>query len=83
MIHTESLSKDTSFDDKNQNHASQSSTAKTIIAVRFWTDQLKNAILVRYGKLGNNAHIVRQLLLHTKQVLRQKDGLDRAINKFI
>jgi hypothetical protein len=55
----------------------------TIAAVRFWTEQLKRAILIRYGPVGNNVNAVRQLLHHTKQVVRNKDGLDLVLYKFI
>jgi hypothetical protein len=53
------------------------------MAVRFWTDQLKRAILTRYGKVGGNIDIVRQLLQHTKSVMRHANGLDRVEHKFI
>jgi hypothetical protein len=88
MIHTVSLSLGMSCaSGKNNDISSQSQqdATNTIIAVRFWTDQLKYAILIRYGKLGNTGsiNIVRELLRHTKHVLRQKEGLDHVANKFI
>lgn len=85
MIH----SKASSFNDNDDGRtghdhnieATRQST--TIRAVRFWTEQLKRAMLIRYGPVGNNVNVVRQLLHHTKQVVRQKDGMDHATYKFI
>jgi hypothetical protein len=53
------------------------------MAIRFWTDQLKRAILVRYGSVGNDIHVVRRLLQHTRTVLRNPNGMDRVEEKFI
>jgi hypothetical protein len=84
MIHSKTLL----FDGKGNSSntpppppPNQSST--TMGAVRFWTEQLKRAILVRYGPVGNNVNVVRQLLHHTKQVLRNKDGMDHVQYNFI
>lgn len=86
MIHT----KASAVESHNDLHAGNTSVqqdqtikSKTIAAVRFWTEQLKRAILIRYGPLGNNVNVVRQLLHHTKQVVRNKDGLDLVLYKFI
>jgi hypothetical protein len=56
---------------------------KTIAVVRFWTDQLKRAIMTRYGPVGNDVNTVRKLLHHSKQVVRHKKGIDLVTHKFI
>ena len=85
MIH----SKTSSLNDGNgsrtdtQDQPATNKSTGTIVAVRFWTEQLKRAILTRYGPVGNNVGVVRQLLHHTKQVVRNKDGIEHAMYKFI
>ena len=89
MIHTkEESAVDSSHNDhstRNRSLAQDQTHNKstTMAAVRFWTEQLKRAILIRYGPVGNNVNVVRQLLHHTKQVVRHKDGLDNVLYKFI
>jgi hypothetical protein len=79
MIHTKA-----SLHDGNEySNATEDGKSTTIVAVRFWTEQLKRAMVTRYGTVGNNVNVVRQLLHHTKQVVRNKDGIDHVINKFI
>jgi len=58
-------------------------TTKTMSQVRFWTDQLKKAHMVRYGQLGQNLEVVRAILKHTRLILRNSDGWFLAENKFI
>lgn len=65
-------------DNDNNNNKEQS-----MGAVRFWTEQLKRAILIRYGPVGDNIETVRRLLQHTKAVLRHPNGMDRVADKFI
>ena len=85
MIH----SKTSSLNDSNgsrtdtQHQPATNKSTGTIVAVRFWTEQLKRAILIRYGPVGSNVGVVRQLLHHTKQVVRNKDGIEHAMYKFI
>jgi len=50
---------------------------------RFWTEQLKQAHLVRFGALGNDIDSVRKIMQHTKIVLRQKDGFIKSPLKFL
>jgi hypothetical protein len=57
--------------------------AQSQAAVRFWTEQLKRAILVRYGPVGHQIDVVRRLLHHSRTVLRNPDGMDRVQDKFI
>jgi hypothetical protein len=56
---------------------------KTISIVQFWTDQLKRAALTRYGPVANSIDVVRQLLHHTKQIVRGKEGKDLLKIRFI
>jgi hypothetical protein len=42
--------------------------------VQFWTDQLKRVHMIRYGKLGEDIENVRNVMKHTKLVLRNRDG---------
>ncbi|KAL7465161.1 hypothetical protein ACHAXS_005487 [Conticribra weissflogii] len=58
-------------------------TTKTLSQVRFWTDQLKKAHMVRYGYLGRDIECVRAVMKHTKLVLRNRGGWFVAENKFI
>lgn len=50
---------------------------------RFWTEQLKQAHLVRFGALGNDINNVRKTMRHTKVVLRQKDGFVKSPFRFL
>ena len=82
MIHAKiSSSDDNGIGSNAPHHVPCKST--TIVAVRFWTEQLKGAMLTRYGPVGNNVNMVRQLLHHTKQVVRNKDGIESVMYKFI
>ena len=47
---------------------------KTISQVRFWTDQLKLAHMIRYGKLGERLECVRDVMKRSRVVLRNRDG---------
>jgi len=58
-------------------------TAKTMTKVRFWTEQLKKAIMTRYGELGEDIENVRKLMKHSKMVLRNLKGWYLADDKFI
>jgi hypothetical protein len=50
---------------------------------KFWTEQLKQAHLVRFGALGNDIKNVRKTMQHTKTVLRQKDGFFKSPFQFL
>ena len=56
---------------------------KTTNQIRFWTEQLKRAHMVRYGELGQNLELVRKAMKHTQLVLRSDDGFFRVGCKFI
>jgi len=64
-------------------HASSDDQNKTIVKVRFWTEQVKKAHMVRYGSLGNDLEKVRQVMKHTRLVLRNRNGLLSAQWNFI
>lgn len=44
----------------------------------FWADQLRRAVMTRYGALGNDINTVRRILQHTRTVLRQRNGLQHV-----
>ena len=64
-------------------HSRAADPAKTLPKVKFWTEQLKRAHLIRYGPLGNNVNRVRMIMKHTQLVLRNKNGLDQVAYDFI
>ena len=61
----------------------------TTTAIRFWTEQLKEAHICRYSDeiVGRNLATLRTVLKHTRMVLRTKDGWKNysnlGINSFI
>jgi hypothetical protein len=59
------------------------SASKTLPKIRFWTEQVKKGCMVRYGSLGNDIDAVRQLLQHTRLVLRTPHGMEQAKYPFI
>jgi len=64
-------------------HSTSTDQDKTIIKVRFWTEQLKRAHMIRYGELGKSLEYVRDVMKHTKIVLRQPKGFRMVKTKFI
>jgi hypothetical protein len=66
------------------NTDSDSDQAKKIQKkVKFWTDAMKRAHMVRYGEMGSDLESVRKCLVHTRTVLRQKDGYLRVQHNFL
>ena len=61
----------------------ESATQQTMSQVRFWTEQLKQAHMVRYGSLGENLESVRDVMKHSRVVLRNRDGWYVVKNRFI
>lgn len=57
--------------------------SRSLAKVKFWTEQVKNACMIRYGNLGNDLDAVRTMMLHTRLVLRTPDGMQRASYPFI
>ena len=63
------------YDLANSIHRNNDDKSKSIVKVRFWTEQMKRVHQTRYGKMGNDVEKMRRLLVHTKSVLRQRDGM--------
>lgn len=57
--------------------------SKTLPKLRFWTEQLKQACMTRYGSMGHDLDGVRRMMQHTRLVLRTPDGMQRATYTFI
>ena len=51
--------------------------------VRFWTEQLKRAHMLRYGNLGNDIDYVRRVMQHSRTVLRQTQGWNAVEYSFL
>ena len=51
--------------------------------VRFWTEQLKRAHMLRYGNLGQEIDFVRRVLQHSRTVLRQANGWNAVEYSFL
>ena len=64
-------------------HALQQQSEGAMTQVRFWTEQLKKAVMTRYGNLGEDLENVRALMKHSKLVLRKKEGWSSVTDKFI
>ena len=50
---------------------------------QFWAKQLKQVHMIRYGVLGNDLENVRTVMVHTKKVLRQRDGFLKSNLNFL
>jgi SET domain len=64
-------------------HSRSPDPDKTISKVKFWTEQLKRAHMVRYGCLGHDVDKVRAIMKHTQIVLRNKNGVEIVPYDFI
>ena len=64
-------------------HTLAGDKTKTLSKVRFWTEQLKRAVQIRYGALGNDLEQVRRAMQHSKTVLRNQQGLESVQFRFI
>jgi hypothetical protein len=64
-------------------HTHATDPSKTMPQLRFWTEQLKQAHLVRYGGLGGNVEHVRRIMKHTRAVLRSPSGMDATPHAFL
>ena len=56
---------------------------KTQSQVKFWTEAMKRAHMIRYGELGSDLEAVRNTLVHTRTILRQRDGHLKAKYNFL
>lgn len=63
------------YDLANSIHRNNEDKSKSIMKIRFWTEQMKRTHQIRYGKFGDDVEKMRRLLVHTKSVLRQRDGM--------
>ena len=63
--------------------SSSDDQSKTAAKVRFWMEQMKKAHLVRYGDMGSDLESVRNSLVHTRTILRQRDGFLNAKYNFL
>lgn len=57
--------------------------SKTLPQLRFWTDQVKQACMIRYGNMGQDLESVRRIMQHTRMVLRTSEGMNRSEYAFI
>jgi hypothetical protein len=78
-LRTLAMNNSTSNGGSNNNNNDNSNSnnnevVKCTKRVHFWTDQLKRVHMIRYGKLGENIEHVRNVMKHTKLVLRNRDG---------
>jgi hypothetical protein len=79
-VHLRTLAINTSTRDGSNNNNNDNSNSnnnevvKCTKRVHFWTDQLKRVHMIRYGKLGEDIENVRNVMKHTKLVLRNRDG---------
>ena len=60
--------------DDDTNNRNNNEVVKCTKRVHFWTDQLKRVHMIRYGKLGEDIENVRNVMKHTKLVLRNRNG---------
>jgi hypothetical protein len=58
-------------------------TKSMVGSIQFWTEQLKRAHMIRYGALGQSLENTREVMKHTRVVVRNIDGLLQAQWRFI
>jgi len=58
-------------------------TKSMVGSTQFWTEQLKRAHMIRYGALGQSLENTREVMKHTRVVVRNIDGLLQAQWRFI
>lgn len=58
-------------------------TKSMVANIQFWTEQLKRVHMIRYGALGQNLENTREVMKHTRSVVRNIDGLSEAQWRFI
>eukprot|EP00977_Amphora_coffeiformis_P005943 scaffold1267_cov171-Amphora_coffeaeformis.AAC.19 len=64
-------------------HTHASDPTKNLPKVRFWTEQLKKAHMLRYGSLGQSVDNLRRAMQHSRKVLRQKNGWESGDYCFV
>ena len=63
------------YETASQMHAAASDPSKNLSKVRFWTEQLKQIHMIRYGALGNSLENVRRILKETRLLIAKGDRL--------
>ena len=51
--------------------------------VKFWTEAMKKTHMTRYGEMGSDLEAVRKCLVHTRTILRQRDGFLKTQFRFL
>lgn len=51
--------------------------------IKFWTEAMKRAHMTRYGPLGSNLSMIRTCMVHTRTILRQRDGYLQVKSNFL
>ncbi len=64
-------------------HQSSDDKIQSMKSVKFWTEALKKAHLTRYGPIGSDIKCIRKCLIHTRTVLRERDGFLKAEFNFL
>ena len=64
-------------------NSSDAVISRAMTQVRFWTEKLKKAHMVRYGELGEDLETVRDVMKHSKMVLRNQEGWYLVKDSFI
>jgi hypothetical protein len=64
-------------------HTTSVDKTKTLPKLKFWTEQMKRAHMIRYGSLGNDLDSVRKVMQHTRTVLRNRDGMESVKFHFV
>ena len=57
--------------------------SKYLPLLQYWTEQLKQIHMIRYGTLGQNLEHIRTVMKHTRTILRQKDGIQLIAYPFL
>eukprot|EP00956_Cyclotella_meneghiniana_P040040 scaffold185308_cov46-Cyclotella_meneghiniana.AAC.1 len=76
LLHTRSSSSNNSNNNNNN-------SKNTMVQIKFWTEQLKQAHMIRYGALGEDLECVRKVMKHTRVVLRNRNGWYMVEDRFI
>ena len=57
--------------------------SKYLPLLQYWTEQLKQTHMVRYGSLGQNIDHIRTVMKHTRTILRQQNGIQLISYPFL
>lgn len=53
------------------------------LQVKFWTETIKRIHMIRYGGMGSDLEAVRKCLVHTRTLLRQRNGFLKVNDNFL